>query len=929
MGRHIFKGEFKKHLISNFTLPSNTNIGCMNGHVLFLYTSNGELFSKTVAKVNEHFNLNICSSHIKKVVYIAKNWSKNFLRKYESCVAFCNEPFINREPLITILSQPILSNTNYTISHSSVLSLSEHSSVTSLIRNEPSCSAGHEANLTTRQTSIEKLSPRKKKLTNRLSHLSSRLAISSIENRKKIASMKAKLSSLPYKLKVLRQSVKRKEDIIKALRAQVRDLKHKNQTYYYSRQIRNLIASKKAIKIKEREKFRKLALKHNAAIRKNNTDITSLEDSLTQMDEDKISITNTTDCKSYPLKMRMIIYCMLLCNVPTSKIPFLVSKIGQYFSVIFSHIPCRSTIEQMARELGSIADLQAAEWIISNTHLTLGFDATTQEGVHINSIHLTSNDKCQVIAVDQLPGGTAVDYANHICNEVDHTALVYSNFHLKPFEECRRMVISNISNTMSVRVSVNHLTIRKIGETWGKSLNELNCHLHPLDTIATSCRSTLKSLELDSCELYGNDCIAAKIVLAMNKMRFKDGKGDPKGFVNFLDNNKLPRGIIPRYRGNRLHILFHTCFIFIKHYNKFLHFLTIGTVKIKTLQRVLRVAFCNTTAIKQMCLLALFGKLLTGPWMTMFYVSSEKAYFDHVGGIQIVKNVVQTIKDCKCDPAVIFCRTTDFFGNALKANVLEPLTKICRIDDELIAMILACLNAIEVVLNRQYKRYFSITITEALEKETASARLHNIDSEELMGMFSAAKGRSPNASIDYISCKLRTKKNGTMDYLDNLDDFSRKMVVQWSIQAARKKRIKTRLQHTEIRAEISKRQTIKRQKIDEKEKRKLEQQLTLLTISEILNLFKNLSTKQIDDLNDVMCERIVGRNLCHEWYDSDTAMTVLYNGRVEKLKKAQKDIIYTISYWTREENDTEAVDYYMKKFQLVADIVSGQRGNHL
>nr|XP_047135318.1 uncharacterized protein LOC124812551 isoform X2 [Hydra vulgaris] len=80
---------------------------------------------------------------------------------------------------------------------------------------------------------------------------------------------------------------------------------------------------------------------------------------------------------------------------------------------------------------------------------------------------------------------------------------------------------------------------------------------------------------------------------------------------------------------------------------------------------------------------------------------------------------------------------------------------------------------------------------------------------------------------------------------------------------------------------------------------------------------------------DVMCERIVGRNLCHEWYDSDTAMTVLYNGRVEKLKKAQKDIIYTISYWTREENDTEAVDYYMKKFQLVADIVSGQRGNHL
>ena len=33
-------------------------------------------------------------------------------------------------------------------------------------------------------------------------------------------------------------------------------------------------------------------------------------------------------------------------------------------------------------------------------------------------------------------------------------------------------------------------------------------------------------------------------------------KGDPKGFVTILDEHGLPRGLIPRYRGNRLHILF-------------------------------------------------------------------------------------------------------------------------------------------------------------------------------------------------------------------------------------------------------------------------------------------------------------------------------------------------------------------------------------
>ena len=65
-------------------------------------------------------------------------------------------------------------------------------------------------------------------------------------------------------------------------------------------------------------------------------------------------------------------------------------------------------------------------------------------------------------------------------------------------------------------------------------------------------------------------------------------------------------------------------------------------------------------------------------------------------------------------------------------------------------MTLVCLNAVVNVLNRQYSRYFSLTITETLKEETASARLHNIDSEELMGMFRDAKVRSLNATICYL-----------------------------------------------------------------------------------------------------------------------------------------------------------------------------------
>ena len=61
-----------------------------------------------------------------------------------------------------------------------------------------------------------------------------------------------------------------------------------------------------------------------------------------------------------------------------------------------------------------IAELQAAEASIVEENCTLGFDATTQEGVHVNSVHITTKSACYSVAVDELPGVTAVDYHQHI-----------------------------------------------------------------------------------------------------------------------------------------------------------------------------------------------------------------------------------------------------------------------------------------------------------------------------------------------------------------------------------------------------------------------------------------------------------------------------------------------------------------------------------
>ena len=74
-------------------------------------------------------------------------------------------------------------------------------------------------------------------------------------------------------------------------------------------------------------------------------------------------------------------------------------------------------------------------------------------------------------------------------------------------------------------------------------------------------------------------------------------------------------------------------------------------------------------------------------------------------------------------------------------------------------MVECSIDAVCTLLNNQYSRYFELEISDELFFVTKSARSHYIDAEEIMGMFSAAQGKSPHASIAYMSSKIRGKKN--------------------------------------------------------------------------------------------------------------------------------------------------------------------------
>ena len=69
----------------------------------------------------------------------------------------------------------------------------------------------------------------------------------------------------------------------------------------------------------------------------------------------------------------------------------------------------RTTVERNAVELGLLSDMMVAEALYNTPNVTLCFDASTQEGVHFNTLHITTESI--LLDVEQLAGGKAMDYA--------------------------------------------------------------------------------------------------------------------------------------------------------------------------------------------------------------------------------------------------------------------------------------------------------------------------------------------------------------------------------------------------------------------------------------------------------------------------------------------------------------------------------------
>lgn len=631
-----------------------------------------------------------------------------------------------------------------------------------------------------------------------------------------------------------------------------------------------------------------------------------------------------TDAKSYSNEMRLMVFDAISNQVPTANIHNLIKRFGLRFKISLSDVPKRATVEAMTRELGAISDLQTAEALLVNSHCTLGFDATTQEGIHLNSIHFTTKANCYVVAVDELPGGTAEDYQIHICDSISNLANVYCNFFEADYEIILQKMMGNISNTLTDRCAANHAAIRLVCASWNKALNELNCNLHPLSLKRLFPKNALKEIEQSmgiTGKIKGKECIGANIVVQMNKMRYMDGKGDPRGFKAFLNDKNLPLGLIPRYRGNRLHILFHICGIFSSHHAALKSYLCGGT-SCGSLRASILEDFNSTAGQVEMQVLGLLGKLLTGPWMTKFYTGADDQT-DYIKGIEIIKETVQKLKDQLHSPAEFLTRTTDLFGNQLNASdtILEKLQQPPKDTVMFTQMMESCLRVVILVLERQYQRYFADTwtVTEKLKQETTSARSHNMDAEELMGKFSALKKKAPNATICYLSCKMRARKNNTMDYLDSLDKEKQELVIRKAVRLGVIQRRKRRKKQGELQEELHKRQATKERKRSKQERKVLEKKIEELGSDKIKEAFPELSEEKMSLIKELLGGRGVGAFVCHAWDLGGNR--VIFNGKIETFHAKKKK--YTVGYWAMSEEGYEfdAHDTDVSIYAMAADVI--------
>ena len=763
----------------------------------------------------------------------------------------------------------------------------------------------------------------------------------------------------------LKQSLSRKVTIEHKLRLQLRDLKKDMITkdkqieklMYENRLLKQTASQREICKLRKSMTVMRSTLvkyrskyvctlqnmkKENSTLRKQIDNLKSENDFLSALLEQENSncISTKVGNKRYSTQCRKAIYACLEYQVPVNSVcPVITAILNELANFTIDFLPEPSTICNWVYELGIISDLQVGEVMYRQKDITLSWDSTSVNGHHINEVHISVAAvplSFYVLQLNTLPGGTTDDYVAHICDCIDHIARIFSMYHNLDYLHCKSTITSNLKNTLSDRVAVNHCVVQRLQSSFDTELLELKCNVHPLDGIAKRCTSMLKAYDKEhniKSDTFGRDCCAVNFICAVNKMRYKQGKGDPAGFKQFLRQEGIRRGIIARYVGNRFHIVFHSAGVLYHLRKKLSLYLDTFCHNTTSLRSALQKDIKNDHLFLQLQALGLIGKLVTGPWMKHLYGNQQLSNLDSIPRVQLCLKNLCTFKD---SPMQILESNSDVFGMPIDESSDEVLsslrsTALSAPDKECIGGILLQLitSTIEVI-KKQMEEYIdgglaSLPPSNALQ--TLSAPVHNMFAEKTLGLADHHLRRSQNAKIGFVDGKVKTRINRTLAWLSNKTKQEQDKIVQFSIPQASTMRTAWQKHEENVAKQQDRRHIEKNQKKDATFRHRLEKKLrnVLEGKTELLFEFQELNNDQAsiikNILHDPLC--ISGNYFEHMWFVNE--QNVLYEGHITSVKCSSKSKItkITATYWKPGESEEEGDDVTMTLFAFLVDFIIG------
>ena len=186
-----------------------------------------------------------------------------------------------------------------------------------------------------------------------------------------------------------------------------------------------------------------------------------------------------------------------------------------------------------------------------------------------------------------------------------------------------------------------------------------------------------------------------------------------------------------------------------------------------------------------------------------------------------------------------------------------------------------------------------------VEEVTQSTGVHNMDAEEMMGLLSAAQNRAPNATMLYLSSKIKSTRNKTLVWLKKINTEEQRRHIKLATLTAPTVKLQNKVHSSDVQQEIIRRLQQKEIKRQASTRKHLEKKLRALRNKSTDEILGSLGCvlEKAQQVKDILSFKIKGRKFMHSWLkDDDPTATQPWNGQVMK-KVAMLVMLCAIGVW--------------------------------